>query len=253
MLNMNGYLKSQHSSQELRMSTVVMSLIEEAQSIENETGFIALMRGHVKTLIPHEMAVCGIGERGGQSSERYINIGFPINYLKAIITKDRAIESPVAKAWAEKPEAQIFNDLAPLKKQNAQWANAIEKYGIRNMLVNGLPDIAGGHSSYFCLAQCPVLLTENHRYLMELITPYLHKALLRAIKGVPVKHPPEQKLTPREYGVFQSMRKGNSNKEIAQALNISQNTVRNHVSKICEKLDVANRTEAVAKAKSVVR
>jgi len=47
------------------------------------------------------------------------------------------------------------------------------------------------------------------------------------------------------------MCRGYANKEIAALLGISGNTVRNHVSRICEKLDVANRTMAVMKAKGL--
>jgi DNA-binding NarL/FixJ family response regulator len=41
---------------------------------------------------------------------------------------------------------------------------------------------------------------------------------------------------------------GSTNKQIAAALNISDNTVRCHVNNIMEKLQVSDRTEAVAYA-----
>jgi DNA-binding NarL/FixJ family response regulator len=53
---------------------------------------------------------------------------------------------------------------------------------------------------------------------------------------------------PRELEVLEMVAKGLTNRQIAQALQISQYTVRNHVTHICDKLDVADRTEAVAVA-----
>jgi DNA-binding NarL/FixJ family response regulator len=53
-------------------------------------------------------------------------------------------------------------------------------------------------------------------------------------------------LGPREIEVLEMVAKGLTNKEIAHALQISQYTVRNHMSNICSKLEVADRTEAVA-------
>ncbi len=54
-------------------------------------------------------------------------------------------------------------------------------------------------------------------------------------------------LTPREREVLQSLAKGMLYKEIGDQLGISFNTVRQHISKIYEKLHVQNRTEAINK------
>ena len=51
-------------------------------------------------------------------------------------------------------------------------------------------------------------------------------------------------LTPRERQVLQLVAKGLTNKEIGRVLGISDNTARNHVNSIIEKLDVSDRTEA---------
>jgi DNA-binding NarL/FixJ family response regulator len=52
-------------------------------------------------------------------------------------------------------------------------------------------------------------------------------------------------LTERETEVLNLLSKGLANKQIASALNISEHTVKFHVSSIYQKLDVTNRTEAV--------
>lgn len=51
-------------------------------------------------------------------------------------------------------------------------------------------------------------------------------------------------LTPREHQVLQLVAKGCTNKEIGRAFGISDNTARNHVNSIIEKLEVSDRTEA---------
>jgi DNA-binding NarL/FixJ family response regulator len=55
-------------------------------------------------------------------------------------------------------------------------------------------------------------------------------------------------LSPRENDVLGYLAKGLLYKEIAIKLNISTNTVRQHIHKIYEKLHVQNRTEAINKA-----
>jgi DNA-binding NarL/FixJ family response regulator len=51
-------------------------------------------------------------------------------------------------------------------------------------------------------------------------------------------------LTPREHQVLQFVAKGLTNKEIGRVFGISENTARNHVNSIIEKLEVSDRTEA---------
>lgn len=55
-------------------------------------------------------------------------------------------------------------------------------------------------------------------------------------------------LTVRELEILKLLAKGPTNKEIAQVLGISDNTVRNHVNSILEKLEVSDRTEAATTA-----
>lgn len=57
-----------------------------------------------------------------------------------------------------------------------------------------------------------------------------------------------EELTPRELEVLHQLAKGLANKEIADVLNISEYTVKDHLKNILSKLRVADRTEAVTAA-----
>ena len=52
-------------------------------------------------------------------------------------------------------------------------------------------------------------------------------------------------LTPREVEILDCVARGNSNKEIARLLSISDQTVKNHMTSILRKLAVNDRTQAV--------
>ncbi len=84
----------------------------------------------------------------------------------------------------------------------------------------------------------------THSILRQL-TENVHKSLSRAYN-----HDLNEKplLSPRETEVMMEVALGKSNKEIAQSLFISENTVKNHVYNILQKLGVSSRTHAVAKA-----
>jgi DNA-binding NarL/FixJ family response regulator len=71
-------------------------------------------------------------------------------------------------------------------------------------------------------------------------------------KGVPpeiaahlAEHLTDQSLTTREIEVLQQVAAGNRNKEIAEKLFISEETVKAHLKHILEKLDANDRTQAI--------
>jgi len=57
-----------------------------------------------------------------------------------------------------------------------------------------------------------------------------------------------QQITEREREVLQCVAKGMTNREIGEALNIAENTVKNHVRSILDKLHLANRAQMAAYA-----
>jgi LuxR family maltose regulon positive regulatory protein len=67
----------------------------------------------------------------------------------------------------------------------------------------------------------------------------------------PVKSKVETLLTARELDILHAMAEGLSNKEIGRRLFISAGTVKTHSAAIYRKLDVANRTGAIARAKDL--
>jgi len=72
----------------------------------------------------------------------------------------------------------------------------------------------------------------------------------RLIKRVAemARQTPEETLSERELEVLRCMARGAANKEIANELVISENTVKTHVASIFQKLGATDRTQAVTTA-----
>ena len=80
----------------------------------------------------------------------------------------------------------------------------------------------------------------------------------RVIAGAPAKpfdgNPQAQAslgISARELTVLHEIAAGHSNKEIAQRLNVSPNTVKTHVAQLFEKLGAKRRTDAINKAREL--
>lgn len=58
-------------------------------------------------------------------------------------------------------------------------------------------------------------------------------------------------ISPRELAVLERLAAGLSNKEIAEALGVSPNTVKTHVARLFEKLGAVRRTDAIARAREL--
>ncbi len=86
------------------------------------------------------------------------------------------------------------------------------------------------------------------------VTPTLAASLLSEMTGsgtgsrAPAS--PLDELTEREHGILELVAAGNSNKEIAYQLHLSEKTVKHHMTNILQKLQVRNRVEAALLAQS---
>ncbi len=73
-----------------------------------------------------------------------------------------------------------------------------------------------------------------------------------AISTAPIESPPElAQLTQRELEVLQLIASGANNREIAQSLFLSENTVKNYVTNILSRLNLRDRTQAALFAHSI--
>lgn len=78
----------------------------------------------------------------------------------------------------------------------------------------------------------------------SLLDPAVTPAVLERVRTHESKPPAADALTPQETRILGLIGEGKTNREIAEALMLSENTVRNHVSNIFGKLGVSHRSQA---------
>ena len=78
----------------------------------------------------------------------------------------------------------------------------------------------------------------------SLLDPRTTARLVREVREGAVRRRPLERLSPRELEVLAALARGRSNRQIAKALVIGEETVKAHVSSILAKLALADRTQA---------
>lgn len=79
----------------------------------------------------------------------------------------------------------------------------------------------------------------------KLVSRFLDEEALANSPGENGDGRTKERLTPRESEVLRCLAKGDANKEIAQALSISEKTVKSHLNSIFRKLGVSRRLQAI--------
>lgn len=99
----------------------------------------------------------------------------------------------------------------------------------------------------FYIVLIGIAFTALGLWLGRILTP-THRAAGFVLNNAAMK---SLGITKREHAVLEQLASGQSNKEIANVLHVSPNTVKTHVAKLYEKLDVNQRVQAVQKAKDL--
>ena len=96
-------------------------------------------------------------------------------------------------------------------------------------------------SSFQILKDAINLVNSGESYIQPELTPILNAGLMR-------KNEIEENLTKREIEVLKLVAVGKINREIAVELDISERTVKNHISNLFKKINVSDRTQAAVYA-----
>ena len=114
-----------------------------------------------------------------------------------------------------------------------------------------LKAIKNGADGYILKKTSPPKIIEAIQQVYEggaALTPMVAKQILTVLKPVKIIKDQSFSLTPKETEILNLIVQGSSTNAIAEQLFISILTVRNHIKKIYEKLQVHSKAQAVAKA-----
>ena len=183
--------------------------------------------------------------------------------LEAVLAEEEGLRFGSAPAEGEDPPSIVLIDASfnPAEALALTWS-ARERFPAAQVMILGLERedetvldfIEAGAAAYLLQSTSPARLIEALHFLRDgqvQSSPRIAAAVLERISSLEKDcriAPPIQSyglLTAREVETISLLARGLRNKEIARALHITVQTVKNHVHNILEKLQVHRRREAV--------
>ena len=193
----------------------------------------------IKVLIADDHAVVRTGLATILNTETDIEVvGLAKNGIEAVET-----------AFAAKPDVVIMDIRMPVMDGAEATAKLREKLPATKVLVlTSFGEADGVALALESGAAGAITKTAEDAELVTVIRNIASggKYISPEIEKLLTESPPVPKLTPRQHEILAYMTKGLTNVEIAKILNISKDTVEEHVNLLLAKLYASNRTEAVA-------
>jgi transcriptional regulator EpsA len=244
---------------------VVLDAIEGAAEVRRRHHFFVWLQSSLAALLPHEAAVCAAYNRVSRRLhyEVFTSVVLPQPLLLQLADPGLPAWQTLTQRWVD--QGCTAQALSVAVASSCADFEPLQASGLTQLLVHGVsrpwhPDRV---ESLFILMTARSACEPEAVRWMNLLTPHLHAAYLRALDGERARgaalapprssrHDPQGRvrLTSRELQILGLIRTGLSNQAIADNLAISALTVKNHAQNIFRKLDVQNRTQAVACATS---
>lgn len=241
----------------------LLEVITASLDVTRRTHLFSLLQGSFQALIPHEIMVCGIRMSEDEhiefdhfSSTRY----FTDQHLDEATLPEQGVIWRAMSAWS-KSHKPIFladglekGEFAIHSVPFEEPEGGLQQAELKNIAAYGVVGHAGV-ASFFCFSRVSVPLDMELAYLLQLLTPHLHVMMSRLVPGWRKALQPGEvdykPITSREAEILQWVHEGKTNQNIADTLQISALTVKNHVQSILRKLNVLNRSHAAVKAMSL--
>lgn len=235
----------------------IIEVIQRSYKIETHLDFFKWHQEYVNPLFQHDMMIAVWGDF--DTGKLQYDVCSKENGVRTqtLLDDSKNINSffnYLYKNWVnnEKRWYRINDFFSIIDEEDLPTVFTNTLDNMNSIVVYGLNDIRGNNDCIYIFLDArsdfPV-----PNLLLGMLMPHLDSAL-RRIKSFESFYPNEsekeayfsQGLTEREHEILHWVKLGKTNTEISSILNISLNTVKNHLKRIFAKLDVSTRAHAVA-------
>jgi len=236
----------------------VFNVIQKSFSIQKHVDFFNWLQGSVRNVLPHDILVAAWGDFATG------DLNFDVSSNIEEIRTQKLIDAPgvfsylmsnLHQRWIDNGERWFrinFFDAAGIDAQSSTTFTR-KLIGMNSLLVYGVRDNRGKNDCIYVFFD-RAREFEVQQSVLGLLMPHVDAALRRVeYMEAPVTEDEMIEelnlggLSEREHEILHWVKSGKTNFEIGMILTISPNTVKNHLKRIFQKLDVTCRAQAVAK------
>lgn len=232
---------------------VLMRVVESSLLIKNLQQFLLWAQGDLQNIFPHDIMLSCMKDflNGKAYKNKFCGIYVSNDLFDSVLRGEDGLMESVMALWRRSrvPCLMDRHQAGSLTEENI--VSLMHKHELNNIASHGTHDVNGEILSFFIFMRIPGEVNARHAYLLEMLTPYVHRALIHAMASGHANEKDVERgnlISHREKEILQWVKVGKSNWEIAAILDISPRTVKNHVCNIIKKMNAQNRGHAVAKA-----
>ncbi len=243
-------------------------VVTHSMEVRSHFDMLIWLQGDMQRYVPHEILIAAWGNFENRTIHH--DIISPLSGVRSAHS-DPTLMAPLLlglfQRWLQfdkQPYAlKAGNDGFALDRfaVGSKIGEALQK--MQWVMVHGIVDERGSHDCLYAAFSATTRFSNTERGAMASVLPYVDTALRQiahlpqqngASSGAIIAGPfiaastaEKHGLSQRESEVLQWVAKGKTNSEIASILDISAFTVKNHMQRVFQKLDVTNRAQAVSK------
>ena len=239
-----------------------LQLIESATAIRRHAELLHWLQGDVQHYLPHDILLTGWGNFQEKSIRHDMLSRLPgVRSYAAGTDSLPFLLSRFYDCWvaagrkACRCSFRQFDYLLGSSSLPGSFSSALRR--MRSVLIHGLRDQRSQHECIYILLSADEIPAEPASTAIGVLMPCID-AVLRQLTHLPQQQKPSLKSLPhaqeevlglseREIQIMDWVAMGKTNSEIGSILNISAFTVKNHMQRIFQKLNVFNRAQAVSK------
>lgn len=229
-----------------------MDIIDTALGVGSESQFGTLLEQTFRVLPVTGADVCvsEISESNAiiRNNRKY-TVNYPNDWVQFYRSEGMYRVDPVAQGLFVSPEPMIWSQARRRNRSilEKDFYGAAASFGLKDGFAFGARFDNSSHGSFFSCIGADLAKHKRHSVLLRYIVPHLHVALSRVQLGHQKLKP---KLSPREIEVLTWAKYGKTNWEISVLLGVGERAIKFHIENAIRKLNVVNRTQAIAVALS---
>ncbi len=240
-------------------SAALVATLTDAVAVRRRFQFFAWTQGHLQSLLPHGVLVCGLprGTGSGMFFDYFHNIPLPAQALSRLCHARDGVALAMLETWRT-----LGGDPLVVEAAHAHTGSIhcqLQDLGMGDSIAHAIPyeqSCAGAHG-FVAFVSLRNAAGPRESQICSMLVPQVFATYCRALSrerspgAITEAAASDGALSEREIEILHWVREGKSNHEIGMTLTISPLTVKNHIQRILRKLQASNRTQAVTKAISL--